>query len=73
MPNISYAQDLTCYVALFQDKHFWRVIKQRDGQARGEALVLRDEREKAQSQLRQVQQQVRQLQQQSEAGLPSAK
>ncbi|MFC0692976.1 DUF2968 domain-containing protein [Paraburkholderia humisilvae] len=135
-----HARDLTYYVALFQDKHFWRVIKLPDEaraeeiyvsfakqteqladvdirrtklqaqtayiermiglsedrakrlqadlgvardqqakvaeyqrQARSEALVLRDEKEKAQSQLRLLQQQVQQLQQQSEAGLPAAR
>ncbi|MFC0399300.1 DUF2968 domain-containing protein [Paraburkholderia rhizosphaerae] len=32
-----YAQDLTFYVALFQDKHFWRVIKVQD-EARAEEI-----------------------------------
>jgi hypothetical protein len=133
-------RDLTYYVALFQDKHFWRVIKLQDDaraeeiytnfarqtqqladvdirrtklqaqkayieqmiglsedrakrlqadlnvardqqakvseyqrQAQDDALALRDEKEKARSQLRQLQQQVQQLQQQTEAGLPAAR
>ncbi|MDE1183560.1 DUF2968 domain-containing protein [Paraburkholderia sp.] len=32
-----YAQDMTYYVALFQDKHFWRVIKTQDS-GRADAL-----------------------------------
>ena len=32
-----YAQNMTYYVALFQDKHFWRVIKSQDT-ARAEAV-----------------------------------
>ncbi|HEY3598868.1 MAG TPA: DUF2968 domain-containing protein [Paraburkholderia sp.] len=133
-------QDLTYYVALFQDKHFWRVIKSQDEgradeiyanfaqqtsqladveirrtkllaqtafierviglsenrakrlqadldvarsqqakvteyqrQIHGETLTLRDEKEKAQLQLRELQQQVLQLQRQTEAGLPVVK
>jgi hypothetical protein len=132
-----HATSMTFYVALFQDKHFWRVIRTSD-QARAEAvyagfarqttqlaeveirrtqlqaqkasiervigesearaqrlqadievaraqeakvadyqrqtqdetLALRDEKEKAQAQLRVLQQQVLQLQRQAEAGLP---
>ncbi|MHB9838099.1 DUF2968 domain-containing protein [Paraburkholderia terrae] len=132
-----YVQSMTYYVALFQDKHFWRVIRTSDqaraesiytgfarqtaqladveirraqlqaqkasiervigeSQARAqrlqadievaraqeakvadyqrqtqdETLALRDEKDKAQAQLRQLQQQVLQLQRQAEAGLP---
>ncbi|MFP3554946.1 DUF2968 domain-containing protein [Paraburkholderia sp. SIMBA_049] len=132
-----YAQRMAYYVALFQDKHFWRVIRTSDqaraesiytgfarqtaqladveirraqlqaqkasiervigeSQARAqrlqadievaraqeakvadyqrqtqdETLALRDEKDKAQAQLRQLQQQVQQLQRQTEAGLP---
>ncbi|BCZ77066.1 hypothetical protein PTKU64_07410 [Paraburkholderia terrae] len=132
-----HAQSMTYYVALFQDKHFWRVIRTSDearaesiytgfarqtaqladveirraqlqaqkasiervigeSQARAqrlqadievaraqeakvadyqrqtqdETLALRDEKDKAQAQLRQLQQQVLQLQRQTEAGLP---
>jgi len=132
-----HAQSMTYYVALFQDKHFWRVIRTSDqaraesiytgfarqtaqlanveirraqlqaqkasiervigeSQARAqrlqadievaraqeakvadyqrqtqdETLALRDEKDKAQAQLRQLQQQVLQLQRQAEAGLP---
>jgi hypothetical protein len=135
-----YPRELTYYVALFQDKHFWRVIRLQDEaraediyanfarqtqqladveirrtklqaqkahiermidlsedrakrlqadlsvardqqakvseyqrQAQDDALVLRGEKEKARSQLRQLQQQVEQLQQQTELGLPSAR
>ena len=135
-----YAQNMTYYVALFQSKHFWRVIKTTDqaraetiyagftrqtaqlaeveirraqleaqkasiernineSQARAqrlqadidvartqeakvadyqrqtqdEAVALRDEKEKAQAQLRALQQQVLQLQRQSEVGLPGAR
>jgi len=135
-----YAQNMTYYLALFQDKHFWRVIRTTDqaraeaiyagfarqtaqlaevqirraqleaqkasiernineSQARAqrlqadlevartqeakvadyqrqtqdEALALRDEKEKAQAQLRALQQQVLQLQRQSEAGLPGGR
>lgn len=132
-----HAQRMTYYVALFQDKHFWRVIRTSDqaraesiytgfarqtaqladveirraqlqaqkasiervigeSQARAqrlqadievaraqeakvadyqrqtqdETLALRDEKDKAQAELRQLQQQVLQLQRQAEAGLP---
>lgn len=132
-----YARSMTYYVALFQDKHFWRVIKTSDQaraesiytgfarqtaqladveirraqlqaqkasiervigesqahaqrlqadievaraqeakvadyqrQTQDETLALRDEKDKAQAQLRQLQQQVLQLQRQAEAGLP---
>jgi len=132
-----HAQSMTYYVALFQEKHFWRVIRTSDqgraesiyagfarqtaqladveirrtqlqaqkasiervigeSQARAqrlqadievaraqeakvadyqrqtqdETLALRDEKDKAQAQLRQLQQQVLQLQRQAEAGLP---
>ncbi|MBP0594592.1 DUF2968 domain-containing protein [Paraburkholderia sp. LEh10] len=132
-----YAPNMTYYVALFQDKHFWRVIRTSDearaeavyagfarqtaqlaeveirraqlqaqkasiervigeSQARAqrlqadievartqeakvadyqrqqqdEAVALREEKEKAQSQLRVLQQQVLLLQRQAEAGLP---
>jgi hypothetical protein len=132
-----HGQSMTYYVALFQEKHFWRVIRTPDqgraesiyagfarqtvqladveirraqlqaqkasiervigeSQARAqrlqadievaraqeakvadyqrqtqdEALALRDEKDKAQAQLRQLQQQVLQLQRQAEAGLP---
>lgn len=132
-----HAQSMTYYVALFQEKHFWRVIRSSDqtraetvyagfarqtaqlaeveirrtqlqaqkasiervigeSQARAqrlqadievaraqeakvadyqrqtqdETLALRDEKDKAQAQLRQLQQQVLQLQRQAEAGLP---
>jgi Protein of unknown function (DUF2968) len=135
-----YPRELTYYVALFQDKHFWRVIKLQDEaraeeiyisfsrqtqqladvdirrtklqaqkaylermiglsedrakrmqadlnvardqqakvseyqrQAQDDALALRDEKDKARSQLRQLQQQIQQLQQQTEAGLPAAR
>jgi hypothetical protein len=135
-----YSRELTYYVALFQDKHFWRVIKLQDDaraeeiyasfarqtqqladvdihrtklqaqkaylermigfsedrakrlqadlnvardqqakvseyqrQAQGDALALRDEKDRARSQLRQLQQQIQQLQQQTEAGLPAAR
>ncbi|SMG16576.1 DUF2968 domain-containing protein [Paraburkholderia susongensis] len=131
---------MTYYIALFQDKHFWRVIKSEDveraeaiyanfaqqttqladveirrtrlqaqtaylqgiiatsqeqaqrlqadldvartqqakaddyqRQARGEALTLHAERDKAQAQLRQVQSEITQLRQQTEAGLPVQK
>jgi hypothetical protein len=135
-----HADDMTYYVALFQNKHFWRVIKTSD-EARAEAiyggfarqtaqladveirrtqlqaqkasiervidesedrarrlqadldvaraqqakvadhqrqthdetLALREEKAKAQSQLRQLQQQVQQLQRQAEAGLPASR
>ncbi|CAG9195033.1 conserved exported hypothetical protein [Paraburkholderia caribensis] len=133
-----HAQSMTYYVALFQEKHFWRVIRTSDqaraesiytgfvrqtaqladveirrtqlqaqkasiervigeSQARAqrlqadievaraqeakvadyqrqtqdETLALRDEKDKAQVQLRQLQQQVLQLQRQAEAGLPA--
>ncbi|MEM5366531.1 DUF2968 domain-containing protein [Paraburkholderia azotifigens] len=132
-----HAQSMTYYVALFQDKHFWRVIRTSDQtraeaiyagfarqtaqlaeveirraqlqaqkasiervinesqvraqrlqadievaraqeakvadyqrQTQDETLALRDEKEKAQAQLRQLQQQVLQLQHQAESGLP---
>ena len=132
-----HAARMTFYVALFQDKHFWRVIRTSDqsraeaiyagfarqtaqlaevelrrtqleaqkasiervigeSQARAqrlqadlevaraqeakvadyqrqkqdETLALREEKDKAQTQLRQLQQQVLQLQRQAEAGLP---
>jgi septation ring formation regulator EzrA len=39
-------------------------------QTQDETLALRDEKDKAQAQLRQLQQQVLQLQRQAEAGLP---
>ncbi|MBN3767157.1 DUF2968 domain-containing protein [Burkholderia sp. Ac-20365] len=132
-----HAKSMTYYVALFQDKHFWRVIRTSDqmraetvyagfarqtaqlaeveirrtqlqaqkasiervigeSQARAqrlqadievaraqeakvadyqrqtqdETLALRDEKDKAQAQLRQLQQQVLQLQRQAEVGLP---
>jgi hypothetical protein len=135
-----YPRELTYYVALFQDKHFWRVIKLQDDaraeeiygsfarqtqqladveirraklqaqksyiermiglsedrakrlqadlnvardqqakvseyqrEAQGDALALRDEKDKARAQLRQLQQQIQQLQQQTEAGLPAAR
>lgn len=135
-----HAPSMTYYVALFQDKHFWRVIRTSDqsraetiysgfarqtsqlaeveirraqlqaqkasiervineSQARAqrlqadievaraqeakvadyqrqtqdETLALRDEKEKAQAQLRQLQQQVLQLQHQAEAGLPGTR
>jgi hypothetical protein len=134
-----YAQNMTYYVALFQEKHFWRVIRTSDqtraesiyasfvrqtaqladveirraqlpaqkasiervigeSQARAqrlqadievaraqeakvadyqrqtqdEALAQRDEKEKAQAQLRALQQQVLQLQRQADAGLPGS-
>ncbi|GAB7525754.1 DUF2968 domain-containing protein [Paraburkholderia sp. 2C] len=134
-----YPRELTYYVALFQDKHFWRVIKLQDEaraediyasfarqtqqladvdirrtklqaqkayieqmigvsedrakrlqadlnvardqqakvseyqrQAHDDALALRDEKDKARAQLRQLQQQIQQLQQQTEAGLPAS-
>jgi hypothetical protein len=134
-----YPRELTYYVALFQDKHFWRVIKLQDDaraediyanfarqtqqladvdlrrtklqaqkayleqmigvsedrakrlqadlnvardqqakvseyqrQAHDDALALRDEKDKARAQLRQLQEQIQQLQRQTEAGLPGA-
>ncbi|CAB4049107.1 DUF2968 domain-containing protein [Paraburkholderia phenoliruptrix] len=132
-----YAREMTYYVALFHDKHFWRVIKSADAgraeaiyagfvqqtaqlseieiqrtqlqaqkayiqdvialsedrakrlqadldvartqqakvndyqrQTQNEAAALREEKERAQAQLRQVQGQVMQLQRQTEMGLP---
>ncbi|WP_027803980.1 DUF2968 domain-containing protein [Paraburkholderia dilworthii] len=135
-----YPREMTYYVALFQDKHFWRVIKSADvsraeaiyagfaqqtaqladveihrtqlqaqkayiediialsedrakrlqadlevartqqakvndyqRQTQNEAAALREEKERAQAQLRQVQGQVMQLQRQTEMGLPGQK
>jgi hypothetical protein len=135
-----HAQNMTYYVALFQDKRFWRVIRTTDQaraesiyagfakqtsqlaeveirraqleaqkasiernindsqsraqrlqadidvaraqeakvadyqrQTQDEAVALRDEKEKAQAQLRALQQQVLELQRQSEAGLPGGR
>ncbi|WP_025601463.1 DUF2968 domain-containing protein [Burkholderia sp. WSM2230] len=135
-----YPREVTYYIALFQDKHFWRVIKSADAgraeaiyagfvqqtaqlseveiqrtllqaqksyiqdvialseerakrlqadlevarsqqakvndyqrQTQNEAAVLREEKERAQAQLRQVQGQVMQLQRQTEMGLPGQK
>jgi len=135
-----HSRELTYYVALFQDKHFWRVIKLQDDaraediyasfarqtqqlaevdirrtklqaqkaflermigvsedrakrlqadlnvardqqakvseyqrQAQDDAVTLRDGKDRARSQLRQLQQQIQQLQQQTEAGLPAAR
>jgi hypothetical protein len=114
-----HGQSMMYYVALFQEKHFWRVIRTSDQgraesiyagfarqtaqladveirrtqlqaqkasievaraqeakvadyqrQTQDETLALRDEKDKAQAQLRQLQQQVLQLQRQAEAGLP---
>ena len=42
-------------------------------QAQDDALALRDGKDRARSQLRQLQQQIQQLQQQTEAGLPAAR
>lgn len=135
-----YPREMTYYVALFQDKHFWRVIKSADAgraeaiyagfvqqtaqlaeveihrtqlqaqkayiedtialsedrakrlqadlevartqqakvndyqrQTQNEAAALREEKERAQAQLRQVQGQVMQLQRQTEMGLAGQK
>ncbi|WP_027212403.1 DUF2968 domain-containing protein [Burkholderia sp. WSM2232] len=135
-----YPREVTYYIALFQDKHFWRVIKSADAgraeaiyagfvqqtaqlseveiqrtllqaqksyiedvialseerakrlqadlevarsqqakvndyqrQTQSEAAALREEKERAQAQLRQVQGQVIQLQRQTEMGLPGLK
>ena len=135
-----YPREMTYYIALFQDKHFWRVIKSADAgraeaiysgfvqqtaqlaeveihrtqlqaqkayiediivlsedrakrlqadlevartqqakvndyqrQTQTEAAALRDEKERAQAQLRQVQGEVIQLQRQTEMGLPGQK
>jgi hypothetical protein len=135
-----YPREMTYYVALFQDKHFWRVIKSTDAgraeaiyagfvqqtaqlaeveihrtqlqaqkayiedtialsedrakrlqadlevartqqakvndyqrQTQNEAAALREEKERAQAQLRQVQGQVMQLQRQTEMGLAGQK
>ncbi|MFM0378580.1 DUF2968 domain-containing protein [Paraburkholderia strydomiana] len=135
-----YPREMTYYVALFQDKHFWRVIKSADAgraeaiyagfvqqtaqlaeveihrtqlqaqkayiedtialsedrakrlqadlevartqqakvndyqrQTQNEAAALREEKERAQAQLRQVQGQVMQLQRQAEMGLAGQK
>jgi hypothetical protein len=135
-----YPREMTYYVALFQDKHFWRVIKSADAgraeaiyagfvqqtaqlaeveihrtqlqaqkahiediialsedrakrlqadlevartqqakvndyqrQTQNEAAALREDKERAQAQLRQVQGQVMQLQRQTEMGLPGQK
>ncbi|MFM0194353.1 DUF2968 domain-containing protein [Paraburkholderia strydomiana] len=135
-----YPREITYYVALFQDKHFWRVIKSADAgraeaiyagfvqqtvqlaeveihrtqlqaqkayiedtialsedrakrlqadlevartqqakvndyqrQTQNEAAALREEKERAQAQLRQVQGQVMQLQRQTEMGLAGQK
>ena len=135
-----YPREMTYYIALFQDKHFWRVIKSADAsraeaiyagfaqqtaqladveihrtqlqaqkayiediialsedrakrlqadlevartqqakvndyqrQTQNEAAALREEKERAQAQLRQVQGQVMQLQRQTEMGLPAQK
>ncbi|CAB3644652.1 DUF2968 domain-containing protein [Paraburkholderia rhynchosiae] len=135
-----YPREMTYYVALFQDKHFWRVIKSADAsraeaiyagfvqqtaqlaeveihrtqlqaqkayiedvialsedrakrlqadlevarmqqakvndyqrQTHSEAAALREEKERAQAQLRQVQGEVIQLQRQAEMGLPGQK